>query len=128
MSSGLNNSLTRQIGRFSIVGVINTALGYVVIFGGIALGFSSYTSNFAGYAIGLFCSFFLSRTFVFFASGNSRKQSVRFFAAFCIAYVANLGVLYFCLQLNVNQIASQVVAGIFYLSIMFAFSRIWVFK
>ena len=128
MPSVVSNSLIRQIGRFSIAGFINTALGYIVIFSGMALGFSPYASNFAGYAIGLFCSFFLSRVFVFFSSGNGRKQLVRFFAAFCVAYVANLGALHFCLQLNVDEIASQIIAGIFYLSLMFGFSRAWVFK
>ncbi|WP_373309355.1 GtrA family protein [Laribacter hongkongensis] len=94
----------------------------------MALGFSPYTSNFFGYVIGIFCSFFLSRNFVFFASGDSRKQLVRFFFAFCIAYIANFGILHVCLRLNVDEVISQIVAGIFYLSFMFAFSRVWVFK
>jgi putative flippase GtrA len=94
----------------------------------MALGFSPYTSNFAGYTIGLLCSFFLSRVFVFFSSGYGRKQLVRFFAAFCVAYVANLGVLHFCLQLNAGKIVSQIIAGVFYLFLMFCFSKKWVFK
>jgi putative flippase GtrA len=126
--SEASNGLIGQIGRFSIAGVINTAFGYVVIFGGMALGLSPYVSNFAGYLIGLFCSFFLGRRFVFLASGNSGRQLVRFFITFCIAYFFNLGTLYFCLQLGVNNLVSQVIAGVIYLIVMFAFSRIWVFK
>lgn len=128
MLSEASNGLIGQIGRFSIAGVINTALGYVVIFGGMALGLSPYASNFLGYLSGFFCSFFLGRRFVFLASGNSRRQLIRYFITFFIAYFLNLGTLYFCLQLSLNNLVSQIFAGASYLIVMFAFSRIWVFK
>jgi len=128
LPSEVSNSLSRKIGRFSIVGLINTAFGYIIIFNAIALGFSPYVSNFAGYAAGLFCSFFMSKTFVFLSSGNGQKQLVRYFIAFSVAYVLNLGVLHLCLQLNWDGFSSQIFSGISYLILMFYFSTKWVFK
>ena len=123
-----SNSLPRQISRFSIAGVINSAIGYIVIFGGMVLGFSPYLSNLAGYVAGFFCSFFLSRNFVFFSAGKNRRKIARFFLTFVMSYLANAGVLHLCLRLGINVVASQIVAGISYLLIMFSLSRLWVFK
>jgi putative flippase GtrA len=123
-----NNSLPRQISRFSIAGFINTTIGYIVIFGGMAIGLSPYGSNFAGYTAGIFCSFFLSKKFVFPKQGKKKYLFWRYLAIFCISYAANLGVLHLCLQGNINSAISQIGAGIIYWLMMFTLSRLWVFK
>lgn len=127
MSPAASRDAGEKFGRFSLVGVVNSVVGYAVIFAGLAAGLSPYLSNLAGYLAGLTCSFFLTRTFVFSAQGHSRRQVFRFLAAFSVAYAANLIVLHAWLQLGGGDIAAQVLAGIVYLFIMFIVSRSWVF-
>jgi putative flippase GtrA len=128
LSSARNDWPLAQFGRFSIAGVVNTSLGYAVIFGGLALGLSPYVSNLSGYLVGLTCSFFLTKTFVFAARGESGRQARRFLVAFAVAYLMNLGALHASLQAEVNGILAQLLAGALYLFSMFIFSRSWVFR
>lgn len=94
----------------------------------MALGFSPYASNLAGYMVGLCCSFFLSKYFVFLAHGSGRGQAGRFLAAFAVAYVANLALLHASLQAGVGHVAAQIVAGALYLVVMYVLLRSWVFR
>lgn len=128
MSSAASSGACRQFGRYSLAGVVNTILGYAIIFGGLALGFSPYASNLVGYVAGLACSFFLNKTFVFASHNGRRRQLVRFLAAFAVAYIANLMTLHACLQAATGDVAAQVIAGIVYLLTMFIVLRSWVFR
>ena len=127
MLPGASDSTVGQFSRYSFAGVINTAIGYAVIFSGMALGFSPYVSNFAGYTVGLCCSFILNKHFVFLAKGNRRRQIGRFMAAFGIAYLLNLAFLHVCLEAGVAKVAAQILAGVLYLAAMYMLSRVWVF-
>lgn len=128
MLSLKSKSITTQLGRFTIAGVVNTAIGYALIFGGMALGLSPYASNLIGYVAGLICSFFFSQRFVFSVSNRSWQQVPRFVVSFAIAYIANFITLYIALQFEMGPAISQIVAGVVYLLVMFIFSRVWVFK
>lgn len=127
MLPAASDSTVGQIGRYSFAGVINTAVGYAIIFSGMALGFSPYASNLAGYMVGLCCSFVLNKYFVFLARGNRRRQVGRFMAAFGIAYLLNLALLHACLEAGVAKVAAQILAGVLYLAAMYLLSRVWVF-
>jgi putative flippase GtrA len=128
LSSAASNGEAGRIGRFSLAGIANTAIGYAVIFAGLALGFSPYASNLAGYTVGLACSFLLNKYFVFAAPGGRRRQMGRFLAAFAIAYAANLALLHACLQAGIGGIVAQILAGVLYLGVMYALMRAWVFR
>lgn len=80
--------------RFSLVGLLNTLLGYAIILAGLATGLGDYPSNLLGYAGGLAFSFFAHRSWTF-RSGNgaSWAQASDFVLAFLIAYGANLLVI-----------------------------------
>jgi len=122
------HELTGQLARFSFAGVANTLVGYAVIFGGMALGISPYSSNVAGYAMGLICSFLLNQTFVFAASGNRTHQLGRFLSVFAVSYLCNFTTLHICLLANLRNVWSQILAGVVYSVTMFLLSRWWVFK
>ena len=94
----------------------------------MALGFSPYISNFTGYVTGFFCSFFLHMNFVFSVPEKIFYRMARFLVTFFVSYIANFGTLFFCLQLKVNDVISQIGAGIVYVLVMFLLSRLWVFK
>jgi len=128
LSSAANNCIIRQIGLFSFAGVINTAMGYTVIFSGLALGFSPYYSNLAGYVFGLACAFTFSKTVIFTARGENKRQAGRFLVSFFLAYSVNLAGLHTALLAGVGALPAQIMAGIPYLIIMFFLSRMWVFK
>jgi putative flippase GtrA len=122
---------SRTIGeccRYSLAGLVNTSVGYAIIFGGMALGFSAYFSNLAGYSTGLLVSFYLSKNFVFSVKGDSGRQMTRFLMCFALAYLVNLAVLHLILLTGGSDVAGQLIAGVSYLLIMFTLSRLWIFK
>lgn len=128
MSPAASDGEVWRIGRFSFAGAVNTAVGYAVIFGGLALGFSPYASNLAGYLIGLCCSFLLNKHFVFIGQGGRNGQVRRFLGAFAIAYVANLALLHLALGAGVGDVVAQILAGALYLAAMYTLMRVWVFR
>jgi putative flippase GtrA len=128
LSPAASDSLVGQFGRYSFAGIVNTAVGYGIIFGAMALGFSPYVSNLAGYMVGLCCSFLLNKHLVFLGRGSSLCEGGRFLAAFVIAYLLNLGLLHLCLKAGIGHFAAQILAGILYLIAMFLLLRTWVFK
>lgn len=121
-------TLLAQLSRFSIAGFFNSAVGYLVIFGGTAMGMSAYLSNALGYAVGLACSFFLSKKFVFESNQSGRWQLARFLLAFALAYGLNVLCLHLLLGIEINAYTAQVLSGIVYLIFMFLLSKLWVFK
>ena len=128
MLSEASSNITKQFGKYTIAGVVNTAIGYFLIFGSMALGLSAYISNLIGYVAGLISSFYISRFFIFSGSSRCGGQVGRFITTFCAAYVANFMILYAGLQLGVDKVAAQICAGIVYLFVTFMLSRLWVFK
>lgn len=88
-----------QVGRFGIVGIINT----LIDFGTLNLltrlfGLSNLAANIPATTIAMLFSFFANRNFVFKADSHDSqlKQAIRFFAftAFGL-YVLQSGVIYF---------------------------------
>jgi putative flippase GtrA len=122
--------LTGYLLRFATVGVLNTLLGYAVIFLCMyVLGQGAVTSNVIGYAVGLLVSFVLNRTFTFRSTSAALPEAFRFLVIFVLAYLANLGVLIFLTrQLHVHEGLSQVLAGAVYFVLSFALSKCYVFK
>ena len=114
--------------KFSYVGVANTVIGYAVIFSALAAGFSPYISNLAGYCIGIICSFYLNKIFVFSDGQSGVRAAPKYLIAFLISYSLNLFVLYIGEQVSFNIYAAQVVAGGAYFLSMFLLSKTWVFE
>jgi putative flippase GtrA len=121
--------LTGVLLRFASVGVLNTLIGYAVIFL-CMYGFDqgAVTSNVIGYAVGLVVSFFFNRTFTFRSKAAVVPEAVRFVVIFLLAYLANLGVLVLLTRhLNLHEGLSQVMAGVAYFSLSFVLSKYYVF-
>ena len=119
----------RQFSRFVVVGILNSAWGYFLIFGFMFfLGWTPVVSNVAGYAISLVTSFSMHRNFTFESQGKRRYEFGRFVIVFCVAYGANLVALYFFVDsLKTNAYVSQVLAGILYVAISFVLNKLFVF-
>ena len=119
-----------QFAKFLTVGVLNTVLGYFVIFSSMyLLGFSPELSNLLGYGVGLCSSYFLNRKYTFESVRVSREEILKFIFVFLIAYVSNLLVLmYLVHSSSLHDGVSQVVAGVFYVVISFLMNKYYVFK
>lgn len=120
--------MPRRIGRFSLAGVVNSLVGYVVIYAAMWLGLGPLWANVAGYGVGLLVAYQLSLRFVFRRSGPDRARVVRFLVTFAIAYLLNLLVLRQSLAWGVHPYIAQLVAAVPYLACMFLLSQFWVFR
>jgi putative flippase GtrA len=69
--------LTRHAGN----GVINTIVGFIVIFSAMSMGFSPIVSNVAGYAVGFVLGFVISKKFFFRSNGHFVTESIRYLIA-----------------------------------------------
>ncbi|MCK7593870.1 GtrA family protein [Pseudomarimonas salicorniae] len=116
--------------RFGLVGVINTVVGYAVIYAAmLGLGWSAVASNVAGYAVGLCCSFLLNRRFTFASRARMLPEAMRFLFVFAVAWLLNLGVLLASMHwLAVPAVWAQLVAGAFYTCAFFLLSKLFVFR
>lgn len=77
--------------RFSVVGVINTAVGLAVILMLMRFGGVQYiVANAVGYAIGTVVSFVLNRSWTFYHKGPVLSSVVRWGLVIAIAYAANV--------------------------------------
>ena len=93
-----------QIGRFGLVGLINTGLGYAVIVIALALGAGDVPANAAGYAAGLGASYFLnSRWTLGGGAPLGWGSAARYAAVFAIAYAANLAIVLLAGQLGYRE-------------------------
>lgn len=129
MSHALGRTV-REMLAFGMVGVINTLVGYSVIYACmLGLGMGAVASNVAGYAVGLCCSFVLNRRLTFRSGGSAQGEVVRFLATFVIAYLVNLGVLLLSIDhVGVPAVYAQVIAGVAYTGVFFVLSKWFVFR
>jgi putative flippase GtrA len=120
----------KQLLRFATVGVVNTGLGYAVIFACMYLaGLDAVVSNVLGYAVGLVASYILNRTYTFRSAGKAQAEIVRFLLIFLLAYLANLGTLLVLIRHAVmHEGVAQTVAGVVYFVLSFVLNKYYVFK
>lgn len=82
-----------QPAKFLLVGIINTIVGYSVMFGAYNLLHLDYwVSSAANYVIGSICSFFLNKYFTFQARKFSVAELVRFIICIVVCYLIGYGI------------------------------------
>lgn len=120
----------KQFSRFIAVGIFNTLLGYSVIFScSYLLGMSPEFSNAVGYTVGLILSYILNRYYTFNSRQSRRGEIIRFLSIFAFAYAVNFVVLLIMIyKLNMHEIASQIIAGLFYTVMSYLMNKFYVFK
>ena len=117
------------IGRYAGSGVLNTLVGFAVIFVLMGLGVSPTLSNVGGYLVGLIFGFFVAKKIVFRSKGHVTTEGFRYLAAFLISFIMNLLVLQLALlALHWNAIPAQFLAAATYTIIMYLLSRWLVFQ
>jgi len=101
----------RSIYRFPIVGLINTFIGLLVIYLCKIIGLDDVVSNVAGYSVGIFVSFFLNKKWTFSYRGSNFSAVLKFSVVTAVAYVLNLLVVLFLLDVvGINGFLAQAAA------------------
>ena len=118
--------------KYLLVGVLNTIVGFGLIFLLMWRGFSPEISNIIGYAVGICFSFVMNKIFTFQSKQTSKKANLaeffKFVSSMLIAWSLNFITLKICLKFGVNPYISQIIAGAIYTITGYLLSKIWVFK
>lgn len=119
-----------QFIRFILVGIVNSGLGYGIIFACMYLaGLSPELSNVIGYLIGLVVSYLLHRNFTFRSIKARRAEFVCFAVVFLIAYCTNLVTLIVLVRaMGVHAGLSQAIAGVVYIGTSYLLNKYYVFQ
>jgi putative flippase GtrA len=121
-------TLPKLVAKYSLSGLINTVVGYAVIFACMAAGVGATLSNILGYAVGLVISFLQTRYWVFRSAGRMVDDVVRFVPAFLIAFAANFLTLQALLGFGVNAYIAQFAAGGVFIAAGFFLNHLFVFR
>ena len=115
--------------RYAGNGIINTIIGFIIIFTAMEIGFSPILSNILGYISGLIIGFLVSKKIIFKSDGSFVVESIMYLCSFTVAFSLNLVALY--LMINIGKwrdVPSQFFAGIIYSVVMYSLSRLLVFS
>ena len=124
--SSINLSLA---GRFLTVGVVNTLFGLSVIFGLMFfLELNPAASNLVGYACGFVLGYFLNKSWSFASYDTKNKGFLRYVTVMLIAYLSNVGLVYFgIIFLGTNSYGAQIAGMFVYTSVSFLGCKRFVF-
>jgi putative flippase GtrA len=122
--------LMLQAFKFALVGVANTIIGLLAIYGLVFfLGAGPITANAFGYAIGLTVSFTLNRLWTFQDQQSIQRVLPRYLAMAGVSYLLNLAaVLFFTHHSHVGPYVVQLFGVVVYTTVMFFGSRWFVFR
>lgn len=125
----LKNIVDRNLLNYLAIGVINTSVGFGLIFLLMYINIVPEVANFMGYLTGFLVSFHLNKKYNFRSQGALLKEIKKFAIAMAIAYLINLFVLIIELRIfNVNKYYAQIIASAFYVVTGYLLSKFWVFK
>lgn len=115
--------------KYLMVGMINTLVGFGIIFILMYSGLLPEIANFIGYLCGFILSFILNKYFTFKSKNYVKSEFIRFALSMGIAYLINLLILVISYRsLGINEYISQIIAGIFYTLVGYLLSKFYTFK
>lgn len=118
-----------QFIKFSMVGVLNTAITIASYNLLVFLGLNYMVSNVIGYALGTINSYFFNKTWVFSSKEKGSKLFSKFVAVNLITLLINSFLLHTLVsQFNMDKTISQLAATFVGMVINFALNKLWTFK
>lgn len=115
--------------RYLCIGIINTFVGYGIIYGLMFLGTDPFLSNAIGYVAGITISYFLNKIYNFKSQKCHKEAFPKFIISLAIAYFINLVILYVSIKIyNINKYIAQIPAITCYTIIGFLGSRYFAFS
>ena len=124
------NLISNTFIKFCLIGVFNGIVGFSIILSFLYIFQVNYLiSNSLGYLGGIITSFILNKYVNFRSDGQIVFEFPVFIASFAIAYLADMLVLSFLVEiLQVRQIVGLVMAAAVYTVLFYFLSRFIVFK
>lgn len=115
---------------YCLVGVINTFIGFGIIFILTFVGILPELANFLGYCIGIVCSFFLNSKITFAKNKVSKNKGLlKFATSMGVVYLVNLVALFLSYRIfGLNVYLSQILAGGSYTLCGFLLSKFFVWR
>ncbi len=115
--------------RYLIVGVINTIIGYGVIFILMTIHVMPEIANIIGYMIGIIVSYILNKLYTFKTKNKSKKEFLTFILCMICSYMINLIILIILYRYcGIDKYIATIIAGIFYTLSGYIFSKYFAFK
>ena len=116
-----------QFVKYNLVGIVNTTIGFSIIFSLMFLGVSAILSNAIGYAIGSIVSYYLNKKYTFNSKEKSKTQAIKFFVVLGVSYLINFIVLKWLLEF-MNPYLAQLISAVVYTLSSFLLVKFLVFK
>lgn len=114
--------------KYMIIGVLNTIIGYSVMFSLMLINIMPELSNFFSYAVGIIISYFLNKKYNFKSTRRHQKEFPKFLLSMLFGYSLNLLTLIILHRTyKVNPYLSQIIAGTIYIISGYTLSNKWVF-
>ncbi|MDM7005922.1 GtrA family protein [Klebsiella michiganensis] len=124
----LKKNTSREAVRYIIVGLANTAMTAVVIFGLMHAGVGIYPSNATGYVVGIIFSFVMNAKFTF-STTLSPLRFIKFVSTCAFCYILNLiAMKVFFIVIPDAIYTAQVVCMIIYTTAGFIINKYWSMK
>lgn len=115
-----------QFVRYNVVGIINTVIGFSIIFLFMWVGLGTMLSNAVGYAIGAIVSYNLNKKYTFKLGRGNVSQALKFFIILFLSYLLNLLVLDLTLKV-VSPYPAQLISAVVYTVSSFILTKFFVF-
>lgn len=116
----------RRFARFLVVGLLNTAFGYLLFAGGILLGLGPEIALLVATILGVCFNFVTTGRLVF--ADRSQSRIVRFVLAYLVTYLFNVALLRALVSSGIPPLAAQAIALPFVVVATFLILRRFVFK
>ena len=119
--------MLKEFLKYNIVGVINTLIGFGLIFILMFLGVNPILSNAVGYLIGSIISFILNSRYTFKEKNPNRELTIAFFLTLLLSYFLNYITLNYTLG-YFNPYIAQIISGVVYTVSSFLIMKFFVFS
>jgi putative flippase GtrA len=121
-------ALYLQFAKYIAVGVLNSAVGLMIIYLGLALGLNDVAANALGYLVGFAISFAINSKWTF-KQTRTTSSMFRFLLVTAIAYGGNLITMLATRDiLHVDHRLAQLAGVISYTCIGFVGARVYAFR
>jgi len=116
-----------QFLRYNLVGIVNTLVGFSIVFGLMLMGLSPSLSNLLGYGVGMVVSFVLNRRYTFKSTHHNPKEIIGFVGVMLLSYGFNFATLQLLLH-QTNPYLAQLLSAVVYTVSSFLMLKFLVFK
>lgn len=122
-------SISTQVMRYSVTGLVNTGLGLGLIFVlHKSFGVNVITANAVGYGLGWLLSYGLNRTWTFHNQSRVRDSLPAYLVLVLTAFVANIAIIYGLQAAGASYWAAQIAGTAFYSVSVFIGAKYVIFR